>query len=199
MHSVLASQKSKHAVASVTGSNSRNGIYRVAYNAVSVVSLLWLWRYIHQLEDRPLYRIPAPWRYVTDALRVYLLGVMVAAAMQIGLGSFSGVSEFARLLRGESTEPEPEAQGPAFNRGTLTTGGPFQYVRHPTNAAAAGIVLLTPRMTVVRAIVALITLLYTIVGSLHEESRLRDAYGERYREYQKSGVAFLVPRLDRRT
>ncbi|HVG26027.1 MAG TPA: hypothetical protein VM865_00370 [Acidobacteriaceae bacterium] len=178
------------------GTKPRDALYRVTYNAVSVVSLLWLWRYIHQMEDRPLYRIPRPWRYLTQGARVYLLGVVVAAAKQVGLGPFSGISELAALGRGEGTEREPEAQGPAGNSATLQTGGPFRYVRHPTNAAATAIVLLAPEMTVVRAVVAVITLLYTVVGSLHEESRLEEAYGEPYREYQRSGVPFLIPRLD---
>jgi hypothetical protein len=35
---------------------------------------------------------------------------------------------------------------------------------------------------------------YLVVGSLHEEARLREAYGDAYSAYQGSGVAFYLPR-----
>jgi protein-S-isoprenylcysteine O-methyltransferase Ste14 len=35
--------------------------------------------------------------------------------------------------------------------------------------------------------------IYFVVGSLHEEARLRDAYGEDYDAYLNSGISFYVP------
>jgi protein-S-isoprenylcysteine O-methyltransferase Ste14 len=34
---------------------------------------------------------------------------------------------------------------------------------------------------------------YFFIGSLHEEHRLKQAYGHTYREYLNSGRAFLIP------
>jgi protein-S-isoprenylcysteine O-methyltransferase Ste14 len=36
---------------------------------------------------------------------------------------------------------------------------------------------------------------YLIIGSKHEESRLREAYGESYDAYRESGVPFYLPRV----
>jgi hypothetical protein len=35
--------------------------------------------------------------------------------------------------------------------------------------------------------------IYLIVGSLHEEARLREAFGDEYEAYLHSGVPFYVP------
>jgi hypothetical protein len=34
---------------------------------------------------------------------------------------------------------------------------------------------------------------YLVIGSLHEEARLREAYGEEYKAYLGSGVPFYLP------
>ena len=49
-------------------------------------------------------------------------------------------------------------------------------------------------MTVNRAALVLATAVYAVLGSLHEEYRLRATYGDAYRQYQER-VAFLLPRL----
>lgn len=55
------------------------------------------------------------------------------------------------------------------------------------------ILWLMPQMTVNLATFNAITTLYLIIGSLHEEKRLREAYGEVYIDYQSSDVNFFVP------
>jgi protein-S-isoprenylcysteine O-methyltransferase Ste14 len=57
------------------------------------------------------------------------------------------------------------------------------------------IILLMPRMTVNLAAFNLITTVYLIVGSLHEEKRFVETYGQAYIDYQKSEINFFVPSL----
>jgi protein-S-isoprenylcysteine O-methyltransferase Ste14 len=52
-------------------------------------------------------------------------------------------------------------------------------------------------MTANRAVLAALVALYVVVGSLHEEQRLRAAYGAAYERYRRA-VPFLVPRPPRR-
>jgi protein-S-isoprenylcysteine O-methyltransferase Ste14 len=57
------------------------------------------------------------------------------------------------------------------------------------------ILWLMPRMTVNLATFNLITTLYLIVGSMHEEKRLMEEYGEVYEDYRKSGAGFFLPSI----
>ena len=196
-HSLLATQTAKSLAGARLGEERRNGVYRVGYNAFAVVSLLALVLYVRRQPDRPLYRIPWPWRALTATVRLLLLAVAVRAAVEVGLGPFSGVSGLTEYLLRGSAPRAPEAQGPSMGAGGLRVGGPFRYVRHPLNASVAGIVFLTPRMTWVRLTVALLTLAYSLAGSMLEEPRLLAQYGEAYREYRRGGVPFFLPSFRR--
>lgn len=55
---------------------------------------------------------------------------------------------------------------------------------------------MVPQITVNRVTLVVLVALYVILGSLHEERRLRAAYGEPFERYQPE-VPFLAPRLQR--
>ncbi len=57
------------------------------------------------------------------------------------------------------------------------------------------IIWLMPRMTVNLAAFNLITTVYLIVGSLHEEKRFVETYGQAYIDYQASEINFLLPSI----
>jgi protein-S-isoprenylcysteine O-methyltransferase Ste14 len=90
---------------------------------------------------------------------------------------------------------EPEAQGPALDASAnrMKVTGPFRVSRHPLNFAPIPLFWLNPRMTSNFAAFTAVATLYFAVGSLHEEHRLRRAYGRPYEDYQQSTVRFLVP------
>lgn len=191
MHSLLATRRVKSLVSARLGEDRRNAIYRISYNAFATASLLV--QYVRRLPDRSLYRVPWPWRVLTAAARLALIAVTVRAAVEVGVGPFSGLSEWIEYVSRKRALHEPEAQGPSMGLAGLRTGGPFRYVRHPLNASASGIVLLTPEMSVVRLTVAAMTVLYAVAGSLIEEQRLLVQYGDAYEQYRRSGVPFFLP------
>ena len=107
---------------------------------------------------------------------------------------FTGVAPLRRALTGRESRPEPEAQGPPMGAdGEMETTGAFRFTRHPGNLGAMGFFLLWPRMTVNRATLAALVALYVVLGSMHEERRLRMAYGEAFERYRQK-VPFLIPR-----
>jgi methanethiol S-methyltransferase len=75
----------------------------------------------------------------------------------------------------------------------MEASGAFRFTRHPGNLGAMGFFLLWPRMTVNRATLAALAALYVVLGSAHEERRLRMAYGEAFERYRRK-VPFLIPR-----
>jgi hypothetical protein len=195
IHSLLASRQAKHLVRQIAGPRYRNGLYRLAYNAQSVVLLAWAARWFSRLPDRELYRAKPPWSWLFRVGQAASLGMLLSGVRMIGPLDFAGVTQLRGLLAGHDPGPEPEAQGPPMSAdGEMVTDEAFRLTRHPSNLGALGFFLLFPRMTANRAVLAALVALYVVLGSLHEEHRLRAAYGVPFEEYRRK-VPFLVPRL----
>lgn len=194
VHSLLASRQAKSLAARLAGSRYRNGLYRLGYNAQAVATVggfvLWFLR----LPDRELYRVRAPYSWLLYAGQLAALGAVLSTVWAVGVLRISGLASFAQLLAGQEPEPEPEAQGPTLGPdGELRVVGPFRYTRHPDNLPILGLWLF-PRMTVNRATLAALATAYAILGSLHEDYRLRAAYGEAFARYRRR-YPFFWPRL----
>ena len=113
---------------------------------------------------------------------------------QVGLRRITGLENFLAWLGDGPVPPEPEAQGPALDGEGLThDAGPFAWSRHPLNFAPLPVFWLWPRMTTNLLAFNTAATLYLVVGSLHEEARLREALGGDYDAYLSSGVPFYVP------
>ncbi|MCA3747729.1 MAG: hypothetical protein IN808_01130 [Rubrobacter sp.] len=193
VHSLLASRRAKDLACRIVGPRYRNGLYRFLYNLQAVVLVAWAARRFLSLPDRELYRVPAPWSLLLRLGQCASVAVLLSGVRVIGVLDFAGISSLLDLLRGRNPRPEPEAQGPP-SEGELKIAGAFRLTRHPGNLAALGIFLLFPRMTVNRAVLALFVTLYVILGSLHEEQRLRAAYGAAAYDRYRRSVPFLLPR-----
>lgn len=186
VHSLLASRPAKELARRLLGARYRNGLYRLAYMIQSTVSTVGFALWFPRLPDRELYRVRAPYSWPLRAVQVVSAGLFLAAIHAIGVACSSGLASFAQLLAGRDPEPEPEAQGPALGPdGELRASGPFRLLRHPDTLPVAGLLWCFPRMTVNRATLAALATLYAVVGSLHEDHRLRAAYGAAYERYRR--------------
>jgi hypothetical protein len=198
LHSLLASKPAKDLTRWVAGPRYRDGLYRCAYNLQSVVLLAWAIRWFSRLPDRELYRARPPLSWMLRIGQVASLGVLLSGVRVIGFLDFAGVGRLRGVLAGLDPGPEPEAQGPPIGAdGEMVAAGAFRFTRHPGNLGLLGFFLLLPRMTANRAVLTALVALYVVTGSLHEEYRLRAAYGAAYERYRHS-VPFLVPRPPRK-
>ena len=196
IHSFLALRSTKKLVQRIVGPRYRNGLYRFAYNVISVVLLGWVSWWFLRLPDREVYRVRLPWSLLFRVGQVGSLGVLLSGVRVIGVLDFAGIAQLRNLLAGATPDPEPEAQGPPMGTGNeVVSRQAFRYTRHPGNLGALGVFLLFPRMTVNRIALLGLVAIYVILGSLHEERRLIAAYGEAYECYRRSSVSFLVPLL----
>lgn len=191
-HSLLAAKPVKALARRTLGDRYRDGLYRLFYNGQSVGLLVLAARWFARQPDREIYRAgPALWRLMRLG-QVASLGTILWGVLVVGLPRFSGFRQALALLAGRGPEPEPEAQGPILGPdGEIARRGPFRFSRHPSNWGFAAALLLVPRMTVNRAVVALFATAHAVLGSLHEERRLREAYGEAFERYKRE-VPFLL-------
>src|SRR5918993_1223671 len=193
IHSVLASKQVKDLTCRIAGSRYRDGLYRFTFNAQSVVLLLWAARRFARLPDRELYHVRPPWSWLFRASQVASLGVLLSGVRVMGTLRFAGLTPLRDLLTGSDVRPAPEAQGPPVGSDDeVLRAGAFRFSRHPGNLGALGFFLFLPRMTANRAVLVALVALYVVLGSMHEEYRLRAAYTAAYERYRRV-VPFLVP------
>lgn len=199
-HSLFASRAAKRSAVALAGQRGRNALYRPFYNLQAVVTFGALVLYCLRLPDRELYRIRGVLRGLMHVGQAASVIYLLYAARQVGYLRFSGAPNFWSWLKGEAVElPEPEAQGPILApAGVMKATGPFGTMRHPLNLSMLPIIWLMPRMTANLAAFNLVTTLYLLAGSLHEEKRLRESYGEAYADYQRSVPFFPIPAQRRR-
>jgi protein-S-isoprenylcysteine O-methyltransferase Ste14 len=196
LHSVLASSTAK----SVAARTVRPGgdRYRLFFNAQAVVTFAALVGYIGRQPKRTIYRVtglPAVLMRLGQASGIVFA---VAAVRATGVARLAGLDTLDRMDPAEDARP-PAAQGPERTvEGMLAITGPFKVVRHPLNLAPLPPFWLTPHLTGRRLAFNIISTLYLIVGSVHEERRLTAKYGDEYRRYQRSGIPFYFPALCRR-
>ena len=117
------------------------------------------------------------------------------AVWQVELLRITGFESLAAWMREGTVPSEPEAQGPALDPlASGRTAGPFAWTRHPLNVVPLPVLWLSPVMTTTLFAFNVVATVYLYVGSLHEEARLRAAYGPDYEGYRQSGIPLEAPR-----
>jgi protein-S-isoprenylcysteine O-methyltransferase Ste14 len=193
IHSLLAARFIKEWVRRRWGDRHFDGLYRIGFNALAVVMFAGLLRRFARLSDRELYHIRPPFSVPMRLVQVIAVLMALDANTRIGIGRITGIQGFWEWLRGRRPIEQNPAQGPQL-QGNLAfrTGGAFQLSRHPNNVVPLLLCIANPRMTVRFLTLTLVSGMYLVLGSVHEERRLRAAYGSRYDRYRK-GKSFYLP------
>jgi methanethiol S-methyltransferase len=194
LHSALASRGAKQAAVRIVGQRRQDAGYRLFFVGQSLLTFSLLIAYGARMPEHTLYRIGGLGALLLRAGQAAGFVHLLAAMRPSGLARLAGLANLRAYRKGELVPPGPIAQGPEIGAdGQLEVAGPFLWSRHPLNFSGIPIFWLTPHMTTRRLSFNLISTVYFMLGSLHEEARLKAAFGERYARYQDSGVPFYWP------
>ncbi len=181
LHSVLASLTAKARARQWLGPRAADGLYRLVYNVVSIITFLPVMGLAGVLPDTRLYQLPS-WSLVIT-VPVQLLSALAALVIlwHVDLFRFLGLRQLGRWLEGRPDPRDPPV---------LVTTGIYGLVRHPLYFFSLLILWLTPVMTVNILTFNVVSTLYFWIGSIFEEHKLVAEFGEAYRLHQRQ-----VPRL----
>lgn len=179
-HSLFADVRVKQAVFTRLPWCGR--IWRSLYSLTSLC--LFALFYLLLPDDRLLWSVAQPWAWGFRAVQITGLILILGALLKVDRLAFIGLSQlFSRP--GYLDEP---------SKGTLIRTGVHRYMRHPIYTGILLVVMSDPSVTQNGVFVAVLAMLYIMVGYRHEEAGLLRRFGQEYEEYRRQ-VPALLPRL----
>lgn len=177
LHSWLASFAAKRLARQVFGAGI-DRFYRLIFVVFSVATLLPILAMVAVLPGRLLWVIPTPWLFLTLGVQFLALVLLVATVLETDVMAFAGVRQV--LQPNQSHED------------TLVVKGFYRFVRHPLYFFSIVLFWLFPYMTDLTLAFFLAATLYFLIGTIPEERKLRQTFGEAYEEYRRD-VPWLIP------
>ena len=186
LHSLSMSRTLKRALMKALG--ERYAFYRLGFTVFSVISFGAALLLLPRLPDE---------LYQAHGLFAALLWLMRIAAAAFFIWTFKAfdVLEFTGLSQAKAFPNARLGQDGEFKGShALAISGAYRYARHPMYFASAVYLFAEPHMTLERLLFAVFVTAYGLIGSVFEERRLVEKFGEDYRRYQEE-VPRFVPRV----
>lgn len=183
-YSILASNKLKKAFQNRFG--NLIAFYRVGYNILSVIILIIIYKMLPEI-DLTIYDLPNPYDLIILFFQLLSFIAFIWSARYFSLGEFIGWSQIKRFIAGNYNPNDLDESS------TLRIEGPHKYSRHPVYFFSIMFLVMRPVMTLTYLIIVVIFIAYFYVGSIFEEKRLIEKFGEAYIAYQKS-VPKIIPK-----
>lgn len=180
-HTWLASIKLKRSLAEKLG--DKIAFYRLFYNASSIIFFTVFYAAAPK-PDLIVYDLRFPFDIITFVLQVFSVVGFYWATRPIDLKEFLGVAQIERYMSGEYKIAELD------EKQTLKIKGAFKFVRHPIYLFSILFLGFHPTMSLFYLVMFVCIVAYFYVGSIYEERKLVEKFGDEYRQYQKR-----VPRL----
>ncbi|MFN2444628.1 MAG: isoprenylcysteine carboxylmethyltransferase family protein, partial [Vicinamibacterales bacterium] len=163
-HSIFARTRIKRLLSALIPPQAERTAY-VWIASLFFLALCLLWQPLPGMA----YRVDGAARWLLYGAQVVGVALTWRAAAVIDPLDLSGIRQASG--RGHSTE--------------FRVIGPFRFVRHPIYLGWLLIVFAAPLMTMNRLLFATVSSVYLLIAIAWEERSLVDAFGERYRAYQR--------------
>ncbi len=175
-HTWLASRKLKTALVEKIG--NRIAFYRMFYNVSSILFFL-AFIAVAPKPDVIIYDLQFPFDIITFALQVLSLIGLIWTFSQFDSKEFLGISQIIRYFNGTYKEETLD------EKQELKFDGAFKHSRHPVYLFSILFLGFRPQMSLFYLILFICSVVYFYVGSIYEEKKLVEVFGNEYREYQK--------------
>lgn len=183
VHSLLASKEAKGLFKRQVGERTFEGFYRLFFNAFAVVSFLPVAALVILAESGTVWQLDPAWEPVLLVIQaIGLLGLLISIA-QIDVMRFAGIKQALAYFRGDDLPLPPEP---------LTTRGMYGVVRHPLYLFSLLVIWPVTSMTDTYFGFVIGATIYFLIGSIYEERRMLEAFGDTYRAY-RARVPWLIP------
>ncbi len=159
------------------------GIYRIAYNIFSGITLLPLLWYQYTLPQHQIWSWSGPWRILQILLLLSAAILFYGGKKVYDIKYFLGISQWQSYHHNTPERPLP-----------FTSKGILQHVRHPWYSGGLIFLWASGPLTESTLLVKTIISLYIFAGTLLEEKKLSAELGPVYIDYCKR-VPMLVPRI----
>lgn len=180
-HSWLASLKMKKSFADKLG--DKIAFYRLFYNLTSLLFFAFFY-FVSPKPDIIVYDLHYPFDIITFAIQILAFLGLVWSVKQTDMKEFIGISQVKRYLRGEYSVTDLD------EKQIFRKTGAFKIVRHPIYFFSILFLGLRPTMNLFYFVMFACIVIYFYAGSIYEEKKLVEIFGDEYIEYQKS-----VPRI----
>ena len=170
-HSIMARTGAKAWMTRMIPPDLERSVY-VWIASVLFLAVCWLWQPLPGM----VWEVRGIAAWMLTAIQLISVGIILRAAGIVGVWELAGVTQ-------------PDHTKPVEFR----ADGPFGIVRHPIYFGWVLMVFATPVMTTSRLLFAVVSTAYLIAAIPFEEASLVDAFGEKYRAYQRRMKWRLIP------
>jgi methanethiol S-methyltransferase len=177
LHSLLLADGLRGRLQAALHMNS--GMYRLLYSIFSLITIYPVIRFTRHLGGISPFFWPEPWLW----LQLVLLGLALFVLLWSGLDFSKGGVDLMGLKDAFKKGEKPHE---------LISAGAYAHLRHPMHLAAL-IMVWARSQGPADLVVSLLMTIYLVLGTWHEEARLRRQFGQAYRDYAKQVP--LVPFL----
>jgi len=181
IHSVLSSKKIKNLIKNKFG--NLIAFYRLSFNIISIFLLFLILKYAPH-PDIIIYDLQNPYDFIILIPQFLGLIGFIWSFNYLCASEIIGLGQIKRWFRNEYDVDDLD------EKTTLNIRGPFKFVRHPIYFFSMLFLISRPTMDLFYLITFICAAIYFYIGSIYEEKKLVELYGDLYTQYQS-----FVPRI----
>ena len=179
LHSLLISRSFTARMKKIWG--KKFAYYRLAFNTVSLITLIPVLLYKELLPEELIFSWPGPWKILQFGMFIASFILFYGGYLVFDMRYVLGTKQVLEMREGKKVEAMD-----------FSSTGILEYVRHPWYSGAIILVWAFGPISDVSLATNIILTAYIIIGTILEERKLVYEIGEPYLEYRKR-VPMLIP------